>query len=216
MCLFCNNNINKKCIHINNNNSITLNSIVEEIKQLKNKLIFLETEYQNFVNTNNCIKIVGFGKEDISKIDLSEAMEIYLESSEYNIISNMLMYINFNNKYLENNNIFITDKSRNIVKIHNGDNFICKNYNNIKNDILYIIILNIRKIIDNFILYNENNLSIYIQNKLKINNDFLNLLEFNDYEDNEINKQNNNKTQIKTFKNIKDILYNYHKIINNK
>ena len=75
---------------------------------------------------NNTInfQVIQFGEEDINKFNLSEAVNKYLTSTGGNIVSNMLKYININNKYPKNHNICITDLSREIVKIHDGKNYI--------------------------------------------------------------------------------------------
>ena len=51
-------------------------------------------------------------------------------------MSNMLKYINLNEQYPENNNICMTDLSREIVKIHNGKKFVYKKFKNVKDEIL--------------------------------------------------------------------------------
>jgi hypothetical protein len=135
------------------------------------------------LNNNVHIQIVQFGNEDIDKLNLTDAMKTYLKSSGGNIVSNMLKFINLNEQYPENNNICITDLSREIVKIHNGKRFVYKKFKNVKGDILNKVVKNTRKIINNY----ENDetfiKSADTKNKLKINDASLKLIDGVDAED---------------------------------
>jgi hypothetical protein len=161
-------NDNKDEPHILNN----IKNIKNDNKQINNGIIL-----NNNVNNNVNIKIVQFGNEDISKLNLTEAMKTYFKSSGGNIVSNMLKFMNLNEDYPENNNICITDLSREIVKIHNGKRFIYKKFKNVKGDILNKVVNNTRKIINNYENNEKIKKSIDIKNKLKINNASLKLID---------------------------------------
>jgi hypothetical protein len=127
-------------------------------------------------NTVN-IQVVQFGNEDIDKLDLADAMKSYLKSTGGNIASNMLKFINLNKDYPENNNICITDLSREIVKIHNGEKFVYKKFKNVKDEILNKIVKNTRKIVLNYENSQKLKKSNDTKNKLKINETSLKLIE---------------------------------------
>jgi hypothetical protein len=122
------------------------------------------------INSGNIINIVQFGKEDISKCNLIEMMNVYLKSTGGNIFSNILKYLNFNPKYPENFNILMSDLARENVKIHNGKKFVTKKFKTVKNDILNVLSGHINHMCDN-----------YIEDpKIKKNNDILSKLKIND------------------------------------
>ena len=127
-------------------------------------------------NTVN-VQVVQFGNEDIDKLNLVDAMKTYLKSTGGNIASNMLNYINLNKDYPENNNICITDLSREIVKIHNGEKFVYKKFKNVKDEILTKIIKNTRKFVNKY--ENDETLkkSTDTKNKLKINDISLKIID---------------------------------------
>ena len=127
-------------------------------------------------NTVN-IQVIQFGEEDIDKLNLSEAVNKYLTSTGGNIVSNMLKYININEKYPENHNICITDLSREIVKMHNGKKFVYKKFKNVKNDILDKIVKNTRKIVEKCEKNEKIKKTNDLKTKLKINDVSLKLID---------------------------------------
>ena len=127
-------------------------------------------------NTTN-IQIVQFGEEDINKINIIDAMKMYLKSTGGNIASNMLAYLNMNKEYPENNNICITDNSREIVKMHNGKKFVYKKFKNVKDEILTKIVKNTRKIVNNYETNETLKKSADIKTKLKINDISLRIID---------------------------------------
>ena len=147
------------------------------------RTIFNNTNNGNNSNNNinngiiNTVNIVQFGEEDISKLNLPEAVKQYLISTGGNIASNMLKYINLNEKYPENHNICITDMSRELVKIHNGKKFITKKFKNIKNDIMKNVVKNTRKLMDNYEKDNKFKKTNDAKTKLKINDVSLKLID---------------------------------------
>ena len=153
-----NNTTNKQTIN-NNNNSHNNNN-----NKINNGVI-------------NNINIVQFGQEDISKLNLPEAMKQYLISTGGNIASSMLKYINLNEKYPENHNICITDMSRELVKIHNGTKFVTKKFKNVKNDIMKNIVKNTRKMTDIYIKDDKIKKSDDTKTKIKINEVSLKLID---------------------------------------
>ena len=175
--------------------NINLKNKIDEIELIKNeekpvnkinKKTINNTNNTNSNNNNNNninngvvnnINIVQFGEEDISKLNLPEALKQYLVSTGGNIASNMLKYINLNEKYPENHNICITDISRELVKIHNGKKFITKRFKNVKNDIMKNVVINTRKIIDNYENNDNFKKSADTKTKLKINDVSLKLID---------------------------------------
>ena len=148
-------NNNTKIINNNNNNN--------DNRQINKGII-----QNNF--------IVQFGEEDIDKIDLKGAMKTFLTSTGGNIVSNMLKYINLNSEYPQNNNVCITDNSREIVKIHNGEKFVYKKFKNVKDEIVSKGIRNTQKIIKK---YKEDGTIVKTQDrkeKIKINEVSLKLI----------------------------------------
>jgi len=125
----------------------------------------------------NNIQLVQFGNEDISKLNLVDAMKSYLKSTGGNIASTMLKYINLNEQYPENNNICMTDMSREIVKIHNGKKFVYKKFKNVKDDILNKIVKNTQKIVKNFEADKTFKKTNDINTKLKINEVSLKIID---------------------------------------
>jgi hypothetical protein len=157
------------------------------------------------LNTTN-IQIVQFGEEDIDKINLNDAMKMYLKSTGGNIASNMLAYLNMNKEHPENNNICITDNSREIVKIHNGKKFIYKKFKNVKNDILDKVLKNTRKIVTRFEDDENIKKSQDTKTKLKINDVSLKLIDGVDGEDivREEIKEKERELKLKLKNNIND------------
>jgi hypothetical protein len=164
------------------------NEIIELKKQLNIKNDIEKTQYvipatnigqvvnnntiNNTVNLN--IQIVQYGKEDISKLELYDAINVYLKSSGKTIFSNMLKHINFNEKYPQNHNIYISDLARQIVKYHNGTRWCYKKFNNIKIDIINNLVAHIKTFVDKF-ESNTKNIKKSVTDKLKINKRILKL-----------------------------------------
>ena len=156
-----NHNQNDKKIIENNNNDvlearIINNNVINNSNNNNNNQINKGVIMNNTMN----VQIVQFGNEDIDKLNIADAMKAYLKSTGGNIASTMLKYINLNKLYPENNNIYITDLSREIVKIHNGTKFVYKKIKNIKDELL----ANIMKTDD-------------IKNKLRINDVSLKIID---------------------------------------
>ena len=163
--------INQKGAIIENNEPVAI--INKTINNNCNNQINKGVILNNTVN----IQVVQFGEENIDNLNLTEAVKQYLASTGGNIASNMLKYININEKYPENHNICITDFSREIVKIHNGKKFIYKKFKNVKNDILNKIVKNTRKIVDKCDKDDKIKRSADTKTKLKINDVSLRLID---------------------------------------
>jgi len=131
----------------NDENTIIIKKMSEEIELLKSIIGKIGSENShNITNSNNTmnnsnnkttnnnvnqniqVNISGFGKEDLEKLDIKEAMNVYLKSTGGNIVPNMLNYINHNKNYPQNHNICMTDMSREIVKMHNGEKYVYKKF----------------------------------------------------------------------------------------
>lgn len=145
-------------------------------KVLNNNLLNSNNKTTNNIQNNNVqVNISGFGKEDLEKLNILEAMKVYLKSTGGNIISNMLKFINMNEKYPQNHNICMTDLSREIVKMHNGKKYIYKKFKNAKYDIVDKVVGNINEIVTK---YKDGNYkkSDDINSKININNISLKLI----------------------------------------
>ena len=161
----------------NTNNTNNYNNILNK-NQISNNQI-----NNGVINNNLNVQLVQFGNENIDDLDIIEALNVYLKSTGGNILSNMLKYVNLNEKYPENHNICITDLSRELVKIFNGKKFIIKKFKNVKGDILGKVIKNTYKIVDK--IENDKRIKITIddKSKLKINKVSLNLINGTPAED---------------------------------
>jgi hypothetical protein len=128
--------INSNNLNNSNNSNNTINS----------------NNSNNVINSNNNnITIVQFGKEDLSKIDLLKLIDVYSHSTGGNIISNMLKCIHLNPQHPEFNSIYMSDFAREIVKIYDGNKFICKQFKKIKNSIIDKISKDINTLCDNYL-----------------------------------------------------------------
>jgi hypothetical protein len=141
------------------------------------------------INSGNTINIVQFGKEDISKCNLIEMMNIYLKSTGGNIFSNMLKYLNFNPNHPENFNILMSDLARENVKIHNGTKFVTRKFKNVKNDILNVLNSHITNMCDTYIENPNTKKNDDILTKLKINDISVKLINNDDITPLLINKE---------------------------
>ena len=147
----------------------------KNINNLKNNQINNGT-INNNNNTVN-VQLVQFGNENIDDLDMNEALSIYLKSTGGNILSNMLKYVNLNNKYPQNNNICMSDLSRELVKIFNGEKFVVKKFKNAKGDILCKVINNTHRIVDKIKNDDKIKKTPDMKNKIKINNVSLQLID---------------------------------------
>jgi len=89
----------------------------------------------------------------------------------------MIQYINLNLKYPKNNNICITDISREIVKMHNGKKFVYKKFKNVKDEIFNKTVKNTHKIVKKYKEDNNFKKTEDKQKKIKINETSLKLIE---------------------------------------
>ena len=132
------------------------------------------------VNNTTVTNIVQFGKEDISKCNLIEMMNIYLKSTGGNIFPNILKYLNFNPNFPENYNILMGDLSRENVKIHDGTKFVTKKFKNVEGDILNSLSNHIAKMCDSYVENPKTKKSEDILGKIKINNISVKLINNDD------------------------------------
>jgi hypothetical protein len=137
----------------------------------------------NTINSNNNITIVQFGKEDISKMNISKLMDIFLKSTGGNIIANMLKQINFNPEYPEFNSIYMSDLAREIVKIYDGTKFVSKKFKFIKDHIINNVNGNINKVCTSFLEDISLKKNEDILKKIHINDVSLQLITGTDAED---------------------------------
>jgi hypothetical protein len=162
----------------NDNNIKTINNTINN--NVNNEI---NANYNNQTNKgvilNNTVnvKVVKFGSEDINKLNLIDAIKSYLKSTGGNIASTMLSYINLNKDYPENNNICMTDMSREIVKIYDGEKFVYKKFKNGKDEILKKTVINIRRIVDKYINDETFKKSLDTKTKLQINDVSLKIID---------------------------------------
>ena len=149
-----NNNTNKNTTNNNNSNNTK--------NQINNGVI-------NNNNNNVTVQLVQFGHENIDNLDTNEVLDVYSKSTGGNILSNVLKYVNHNEKYPENNNICITDLSREYVKIYNGKKFIVKKFKHAKGDIMGKVINNTYKIVNKIESDKKIRLSSNMRSKIRIN-----------------------------------------------
>ena len=144
-----------KLLEQNNKLALTIESYEKEkdnqynlIKELNNKIEKLENNNKinnhtqnnkNIKNQNNgisnTINIIGFGKEDLSKIDNTSFFEA-LTQMGYNIPTKMLEKIHINEKYPEYKNIYISDINRGNAMIYDGKKWKLDKYDNISDKLL--------------------------------------------------------------------------------
>ena len=121
-------------------------------------------------NSNMNVQLVQFGSENIDDIDSKKALDVYFKSTGGNILSNVFKLVNSSDDHPENHNICLTDLSREIVKIFNGEKFIVKKFKSVREDIMFKIIKNTFKLIEK--IKNDKNIVLtpVILSKFKINN----------------------------------------------
>ena len=115
--------LNKKIDKLENNNKI--NNHTQNNKNIKNQ--------NNGIS--NTINIIGFGKEDLSKIDNTSFFEALMQMG-YNIPTKMLEKIHINEKYPEYKNIYISDINRGNAMIYDGKKWKLDKYDNISDKLL--------------------------------------------------------------------------------
>ena len=165
-------NTNNSQIINNNNNSNNTNTLNKN--QINNGTI----------NNNNInVQLVQFGNENIDELDIKEALNVYLKSTGGNIVSNMLKFVNLNEKYPQNHNICISDLSRELVKIFNGKKFIVKKFKDAKGDILGKAIVTTYKIVDKIENDDDIKKTPDLKSKMKINKVSLKLINGTPVED---------------------------------
>lgn len=115
--------------HINNIDLIKIIDKLErrnnELEKLVNKSISNNITMNN-INSNNTtninhinnIQIIGYGKEDLSKLS-DNTVKYFLERG-FNSVPSLLEYVHFNEKNPENHNLYIPSISRNSIMIYDG------------------------------------------------------------------------------------------------
>jgi DNA-directed RNA polymerase subunit RPC12/RpoP len=124
------------------------NKLVSTIEELNKRIDKLENEkktnqiqnnknvkHQNNGTINNTINIIGFGKEDLSRIDNKEFFEA-LTQMGYKIPAKMVEKIHINDKYPEYKNIYISDINRGKAMVYDGKKWKLDKYNNISDKLL--------------------------------------------------------------------------------
>ena len=114
---------------IKTNESLINHMKTNQIQNNKN------VKHQNNGTINNTINIIGFGKEDLSKIDNKEFFEA-LTQMGYKIPAKMVEKIHINDKYPEYKNIYISDINRGKAMVYDGKKWKLDKYNNISDKLL--------------------------------------------------------------------------------
>lgn len=121
-----------KLIKVNEN-------LVEQIKLTKKSKKHVETNINNINNQNygiiNNIKIIQFGKEDLSILDNKSFFDA-LNTIGYNIPAKVIEGIHINSDHPEFKNIYISDINREKAMIFNGKNWILQKFDNISDTLL--------------------------------------------------------------------------------
>ena len=129
-----------KLLEQNNKLALTIEELNKKIEKLENNNKINHTQNnKNIKNQNNgisnTINIIGFGKEDLSKIDNTSFFEA-LTQMGYNIPTKMLEKIHINEKYPEYKNIYISDINRGNAMIYDGKKWKLDKYDNISDKLL--------------------------------------------------------------------------------
>jgi glutamate synthase domain-containing protein 2 len=162
------------------------------IKELNNKIEKLENEKKinhtqnnrNIKNQNNgtinTVNIIGFGKEDLSKINNKSFFEA-LAQMGYKIPAKMLEKIHINEKYPEYKNIYISDINRGKAMIYDGKNWQLDKYDNISDKLLDKVLNFIEERYDEI----KDDKSISVKKKINMENKLKILQIMKDYEEEE-------------------------------
>ena len=128
--------IEERCNHLENENKkrVQLENEIRDIKNendnLKRKVAYIETKDNNKVvninrgivnNLNQNIILVGYGKEDISKIDQNEILRVL--NNGYNSAIKLTETVHFNPKYPEYHNIYISNIKDKYAMMFNGNSW---------------------------------------------------------------------------------------------
>ncbi len=130
-----------KLLEQNNKLAFTIEELNKKIEKLENnnKINNHTQNNKNIKNQNNgisnTINIIGFGKEDLSKIDNTSFFEALMQMG-YNIPTKMLEKIHINEKYPEYKNIYISDINRGNAMIYDGKKWKLDKYDNISDKLL--------------------------------------------------------------------------------
>ena len=129
-----------KLLEQNNKLALTIEELNKKIEKLENNNKINNTQNnKNIKHQNNgisnTINIIGFGKEDLSKIDNASFFEA-LTQLGYSIPTKMLEKIHINEKYPEYKNIYISDINRGNAMIYDGKKWKLDKYDNISDKLL--------------------------------------------------------------------------------
>ena len=97
----------------------TINSSIINVQNIHNEI------HQNDQNDqNNVVKLIAYGKEDLSYI--SDDNYKFLFNKGYNSVPHFIEYIHFNKNKPENQNIYISNMTNKYVLIYDGEKWILK------------------------------------------------------------------------------------------
>jgi len=138
---------NKQLIKQNEENNKQIKEIKKQNKNLKNKLVKVQvkriTNSNNVTNSNNTtninVQINKYGTENYNELDNKLFLEPMLKEIGKQIFLKQIQNIYINPDLPQNHNIVITDKNRQICKVHDGERWKTTNIK-IINDLLTRII----------------------------------------------------------------------------
>jgi len=123
----------KKNASINIQNQIE--EMKEEKKELMKKIDYLITRVGNTtINNTQNIQINSYGNEDLSHI--TEQLKTELLRSPYLMIPKFIEQVHFNSNKPENQNICISNKKENIIKVFTGNKWVYQDKEQVLNDLV--------------------------------------------------------------------------------
>ena len=123
----------KKNASINIQNQIE--EMKEEKKELMKKIDYLITRVGNTtINNTHNIQINSYGNEDLSHI--TEQLKTELLKSPYLMIPKFIEQVHFNSNKPENQNICISNKKDNIIKVFTGKKWVYQDKEQVLNDLV--------------------------------------------------------------------------------
>jgi len=126
---------NDKCLkkHLrskNHKNTIMLQEIVDEIKELKSKIdnkpVIQNNTQINSNNNNINIQLVAFGYENLDE-SISDVICKKILNKGFNSVQTLVEYVHFNEKFPQYHNCYISNRRDNCAVIYDGNSWNLKN-----------------------------------------------------------------------------------------
>ena len=113
--------IYKKLLEVEKNNKVLLEKINKMEKQLKQQPVKITNINNGTINTNNNIVLIGYGREDMTKIDKKDILKS-MKKGFYSTIQ-LTDTVHFNPKYPEYHNIYISNIKDKYAMMYDGKNW---------------------------------------------------------------------------------------------